>query len=236
MNGDMGNLVTLLKPLTDALPWWVIAVIAVPVTIGFLVKWSWSSYWSLRKLAVETKLKEEEFAERIKKKAELGALREKEPPPSEVSDFPEFKPVSGKVWLFSIALAILNELGFVYISISEPLTSLKVALMTLSFFSGVWSLATPIFTTLLRTMTYTLKVHLWLVRFSFKEQLALMRSSFQEQADFSKTMLSTNSELFQKISDTDREFFQKMLSTDRELFGQIGKEIEEIKSLLQSRR
>jgi hypothetical protein len=83
-----------------------------------------------------------------------------------------------------VALAIGNVVEIVFVSISEPLTILKVASIALTVFAAVWCLATPALTTLLRTMDYTSKVHLWIVRFSFREQFALMRSSFQEQADF----------------------------------------------------
>lgn len=77
------EVVKLLKPLTDKLPWWLLAAIAIPVTIGFLFKWYWSSYWEIRKLMAETKLAE------AREKAEIGALKEQKPPPSEVSDLSE---------------------------------------------------------------------------------------------------------------------------------------------------
>ena len=126
---DMSDVVTLLKPLTDKLPWWALVSIAVPVTIGFLVKWYWSSYWSIRNLMVETKLKEDELEERNKKKAETAALKEQKPPLSNVSDYPKFEPVSTKAWFLFTALAIFNFLALVPVSLSEPLTTLKAALI-----------------------------------------------------------------------------------------------------------
>jgi hypothetical protein len=176
----MSDVVTLLKPLTDKLPWWALVSIAVPVTIGFLVKWYWSSYWSIRNLMVETKLKEDELEERNKKKAETAALKEQKPPLSNVSDYPKFEPVSTKAWFLFTALAIFDFLALVPVSLSEPLTTLKAALIAISILCNIWCLATPFITTLLRTLTHSLEVHVWIASTFYKEHawIAMEQSGF----------------------------------------------------------
>jgi hypothetical protein len=86
-------------------------------------------------------------------------------------------------WFLSIALAIGNVLGFFIISLSEPLTTPKAAAMAISLFSAAWSFVTPVFTTVLRTLNHSLRVHVWLVEFSFNEQLNLFQTTLSSIRD-----------------------------------------------------
>jgi hypothetical protein len=123
--------------------------------------------------------------------------REQKPSPSKVSDFPVFTPVSRKAWLLFVALAILNFGVLISVAIEEPLTTRNVVLIALNFFATAWSLATPIFITLLRTIAHAQKVHLWLVEFAFKEQFGLIKNYF----DLTKTYFDFTKGRFQNQFD-----------------------------------
>jgi hypothetical protein len=166
--------------------------------------------------------------------------REQKPSPSKVSDFPVFTPVSRKAWLLFVALAILNFGVLISVAIEEPLTTRNVVLIALNFFATAWSLATPIFITLLRTIAHAQKVHLWLVEFAFKEQFGLIKNyfdltktyfdftkgRFQNQFDFTATMVKCVQDLFKTMLD------HKELITHQELVEQIRKQLDEIDRLV----
>lgn len=97
-----------------------------------------------------------------------------------------------------MALALFNFLALVSVAISEPLTTLKVALIAFGVATEIWSLATPFITTLLRTLTHSLEVHVWIAG-AYTDKMV-----------------------------TAMEVISETLSTQKERLDQIGKRIDEV--------
>ena len=207
-NREMGDLVTLLKPLIDKLPWWVPTALAVLPIIGGAFK----GFWEIRKTRAEARKAELDLKERRdKERAELAASREKERSVSTPSEFPQFTPVSKMTWYVAIAFAIANGWQFVSMSISGPLTTMNVAAMGLNFFAAIWCFSTPLFITLLRHIAHAQRVHLYLVEFSLHAEHELL-----------KTMLSGQKETVIQIC-------KDLLNANHEALVQILKQLEEMK-------
>jgi hypothetical protein len=210
------EVVKLLEPLIRKWPW-VLPGLLFLGTLWFCIQ-GFSSMvknitGAMRDIA-EIKLKD----------YELAALKKKEPP-SKTPAAPKFEPVPLKTWLLAYSLTIFNILAFISGATSEPVTTLKVAVMALNIFGAAWSLATPVFSNLTRTLVYSLREHAWIAQ-TFSETHVWIA---KEQSDFLGKIWIAQANILKTL------ITQRDILTQKEYLDRVSKQLEEIDRLLNER-
>jgi hypothetical protein len=155
---------------------------------------------------LDAKLKELELADRQKPPAETGAL--------EVSDPPEYVPVSPRAWRIFLGFAALNISAFAFIALTQPPTMFNLGFTEISILAAGLSIGLPILATVSRTVTYNREVQNWCtLRLTFAN-IRLM----QVQASLAKG----NASLAKAQIESTNELISELLSQLRRRLTELG--------------